>query len=53
MLTVLERNVAKNGIFHFNIMTMLFVSILVMWLECQFLDTDVDGFNSSISMLCP
>ena len=27
--------------------------ILVMWLECRFLDTEVDGSNPSISMLCP
>ena len=28
-------------------------SILVMWLECWFLDTEVDGSNPGISMLCP
>ena len=28
-------------------------SILVMWLACRFLDTEVDGSNSGISMLCP
>ena len=28
-------------------------SILVMWLECRFLDTEVDGLNTGISMLCP
>ena len=28
-------------------------SILVMWLECRFLDTHVDGSNPGISMLCP
>ena len=29
------------------------LSILIMWLECWFLDTEVDGSNPSISMLCP
>ena len=24
-----------------------------MWLECQFLDTEDDGSNPGISMLCP
>ena len=24
-----------------------------MWLECRFLDIEVDGSNLSISMLCP
>ena len=28
-------------------------SILVMWSECRFLDTEVDGSNPGISMLCP
>ena len=28
-------------------------SILVMWLECRFWDTEVDGSNPGISMLCP
>ena len=28
-------------------------SILVMWLECRFLDTDVDGSNLSINMFSP
>ena len=28
-------------------------SILVVWLECLFLDTEVDGSNPGISMLCP
>ena len=28
-------------------------SILVVWLECRFLDTEVDGSNPGISMLCP
>ena len=28
-------------------------SVLVEWLECRFLDTEVDGSNPSISMLCP
>ena len=28
-------------------------SILVMWLECRFLDTEIDGSNPDISMLCP
>ena len=28
-------------------------SILVMWLECRFLDTEVDGLNPGISMLFP
>ena len=27
-------------------------SILVMWLECRFLDTEVDGSNPGISILC-
>ena len=27
--------------------------ILVMWLECRFLDTEVDGSNPGISMLSP
>ena len=27
--------------------------ILVMWLECRFLDTEVDGLNLGISMLRP
>ena len=30
----------------------LFSSILVMWLECRFLVTEVDGSNPGISMLC-
>ena len=29
------------------------MSILVMWLECWFLDTMVDSLNPGISMLCP
>ena len=29
------------------------MSILVMWLECWFLDTEVDDTNPDISMLCP
>ena len=28
-------------------------SILVMWLECHFLYTEVDGSNPGTSMLCP
>ena len=28
-------------------------SKLVLWLECRFLDSDVDGSNPGISMLCP
>ena len=28
-------------------------SILVMWLECRFQDTEVDGSNPGSSMLCP
>ena len=28
-------------------------SILVKWLECRFLDTEVDGSNPGISVLCP
>ena len=28
-------------------------SILVMWLECRFLDAEVDGSNPGICMLCP
>ena len=28
------------------------LSILVVWLECRFLDTEVDGSNPGISMLC-
>ena len=28
-------------------------SILVVWLECRFLDIEVDGSNLGISMLCP
>ena len=28
-------------------------SILVVWLECRFLDTEVDGSNPGNSMLCP
>ena len=27
--------------------------ILVMWFGCRFLDTEVDGSNSGISMICP
>ena len=27
-------------------------SIFVMWLECRFQDTEVDGSNPDISMLC-
>ena len=29
------------------------LSILVVWLECRFLDTEVDGSNPGNSMLCP
>ena len=29
------------------------LGILVNWLECRFLDTEVDGSNPGISMLCP
>ena len=28
-------------------------SILVVWLECRFLDTEVDGSNPGNSVLCP
>ena len=28
-------------------------SILVMWLKCRFLDTEVDGSNPGIGMLYP
>ena len=28
-------------------------SILVMWFECRFPDTEVDGSNPGIRMLCP
>ena len=28
-------------------------SILVLSLECRFMDTQIDGSNPSISMLCP
>ena len=31
----------------------ILASILVMWLECRFLDAEVDGSNPGISMLCP
>ena len=27
--------------------------VMVIWLECRFLDTEVDGSNPGISMLCP
>ena len=27
--------------------------IMAMWLECRFLDTEVDGSNLGIRMLCP
>ena len=27
--------------------------ILVMWLECRYQDTEVDGSKPGISMLCP
>ena len=30
-----------------------FRSILVVWLECRFLDTEVDGSIPGNSMLCP
>ena len=30
----------------------MYALILVVWLECRFLDTEVDGANTSISMLC-
>ena len=29
------------------------LSILVVWLECRFLEKEVDGPNPGISMLCP
>ena len=32
---------------------LLITCILVNWLECRFLDTEVDGSNPGISMLCP
>ena len=28
-------------------------SILVVWLECRFLDTEVDGSDPGITILCP
>ena len=28
-------------------------TILIMWLECRFLDTEVDGSKPGICMLCP
>ena len=31
----------------------LILSILVIWLECRFLDTEVDGSNPDNSMLFP
>ena len=37
---------------HGHISCFLSESILVMWLECQFLDAEVEGSNPSISMLC-
>ena len=48
-------------LYYYNMHTIYYIlgsylscrSILVMWLECQFLDTEVDGLNPSISMLCP
>ena len=27
--------------------------LLVVWLECRYLDTEVDGANPGISILCP
>ena len=32
--------------------TFNYKGILVMWLECRFLDTEVDSSNPRISMLC-
>ena len=32
---------------------MTYWDILVVWLECRFLDTEVDSSNPCISMLCP
>ena len=29
------------------------MSILVMWLECRYIDTEVDGSNHGIGMLYP
>ena len=29
---------------------MLYLNILVMWLECRFLDTEIDGSNPGISI---
>ena len=29
------------------------ISILVMWMDCRFLDAEVDGSNPGISMSCP
>ena len=37
------------NIFYDNCMLLLW-GILVMWLECRFLDTEVDGSNPGISM---
>ena len=31
----------------------VFVSILVLWFECRFLDSMVDGSNPDITMVCP
>ena len=30
-----------------------FIGILAAWLECRYLDTEVDGSNPDISVLCP
>ena len=32
---------------------MYIYSILVVWLECRFLDTEADGSNPGLNMLCP
>ena len=49
-------------IIDFNILNMFAIYIyvcvcvcamLVMWLECWFPDTEVDGSNPGVSMLCP
>ena len=38
---------------NWGIATHIIWSILVMWLECRFLDMEVDRSNPAISMLCP
>ena len=43
----------KSKILKHVVKLLLFWSILVMWLECRFLDTEVDGLNPGINILCP